>query len=298
MLPEPVEQGTSRVDGRVVAHRRYGAEPGPGVAVVVSCHGGLSCGADAALGHAAAAERGISLLAIDRPGVGRSDDQPGRTTGDWAVDLDGVLDDLGVARTLGIVGWSLGGQYALAARALLPDRIPAAAAVAGVPPLDQPHVRASLSTSDRMLLGAVRSGIPRSASQALFRRVSAAAARTMGAGSGPGPARLTLRTWGEADAAVLAGPAGPVLRAAVAEATASASGMAEEYRAWRRPWGVALDAVPAPVTIWQGDRDRLVPSGLGDRLVTSIPGSRLEPCPGQGHLLLASRWGDVLDGLG
>ena len=230
--------------------------------------------------------------------MGRSEDQPGRTTGDWAVDLAGVLDDLGVRRAHGAVGWSLGGQYALAARALLPDRIPSAASVAGVPPLDQPHVRRALSASDRALLGAVRPGIPRAVSRAVFGRVASAAARSMGGGSGRGAALLTRRTWGEADAAVLAGPAGPVLRAAVAEATASTAGMAEEYRAWRRPWGIALDDVPAPVTIWQGDRDRLVASELGARLAAAIPGSRVEHCPGQGHLLLATRWGDVLDRMG
>ena len=201
VLRGPVEEGTTRVRGRVVAHRRFGASPGPGVPVVVSCHGGLSCGADAALGHEAAAAR-ISLLAVDRPAVGGWEDQPGRTTGDWAVNLAGVLDDLGVRRAHGVVGWSLGGQYALAARALLPDRIPSAAAVAGCL-VDQPHVRRSLSVTDRALVGAVRPGVPRAAARAVFGRLASASARTMAAGRGqrrpaspdaPG-GRPTLRSW-------------------------------------------------------------------------------------------------------
>ena len=297
----PVDDGAAHMDGRAVAYRRYGADPGPGVPVVLSCHGGLSCGADAALGHDVARDRGVSILAVDRPGVAGSGDLPGRTTGSFASDAGAVLDHLGIDRTLGAVGWSLGGQYALALAALLADRVPAAAVVAGVPPLSWTGVRRALSTTDRVLLGSVGARVPGVAADALFRMVRREAARTAErrttAPPGAAPGRMVLRTWGAADAAVLAGPAGTVIDDAVAEATTSVPGMQEEYRAWRRDWGFEPADIGVPVVIWQGDRDHWVPEALAGRLAAAIPGATIRRCPGQGHLLLAGRWGEVLDDL-
>lgn len=299
MRTAPVDEGTAVVDRRRVAYRRYGADPGPGVPTVLSCHGGLSCGADAALGHDAAAQRGLSLLAVDRPGIAGSDPQPGRTTGSFAAVAAGVADHLAIGTMLGAVGWSLGGQYALSCGALLASRVPSVAVVAGVPPLSWPGVRSALSSTDRMLLAATRPRVPRFASGVLFGVVARQAQRTAER-RGDGPAKvgpLLQRTWGPADAAVLAGPAGAVIDAAVAEGTRSIDAMREEYLAWARDWGLDLADVTVPVTVWQGDADRWVPMALGERLVAALPDGRLRRCPGEGHLLLAAHWGDVLDAL-
>lgn len=299
MGPTPIDAGAATVQQRQVAYRRYGAAPGPGVPTVVAAHGGLSCGADAAVGHDAALARGVSLLAVDRPGVARSSPLPNRRTADHAVDVEAVLDHLGIERTAGAVGWSLGGQYALACGALLADRVPAVAVVAGVPPLSLHGVRHALSITDRSLLASVRPKVPGFVSQLMFGALGRQATRTAAA-RGDGPAKIGAalrRTWGDADAAVLAQPVGAAIDAAVAEATRSVDAMREEYRAWARDWGVDPASVRVPVTVWQGDADRWVPMALGQQLAAMVPGARLAACPGQGHLLLATRWGDVLDDL-
>ena len=56
---------------------------------------------------------GIRLVAIDRPGFGRSDRQPGRTFLDWPADVTAVTDQLGID-TFSVLGISGGGGYALA----------------------------------------------------------------------------------------------------------------------------------------------------------------------------------------
>jgi pimeloyl-ACP methyl ester carboxylesterase len=38
---------------------------------------------------------GVRLIAADRPGFGGSDDQPGRSIGDWATDVAALADHLG-----------------------------------------------------------------------------------------------------------------------------------------------------------------------------------------------------------
>lgn len=84
---------------------------------------------------AAAAERRIRVVQYARPGYARSDRRPGRTVGDAADDIVTVLDAVGGDRCL-TIGWSGGGPHALAAAALLPDRVAAAATLAGVAPFD------------------------------------------------------------------------------------------------------------------------------------------------------------------
>src|SRR5215475_7482801 len=97
-------------DGRTLAYREYGDAAG---AVVVHCHGGLVCGLDAAPFHATAQELGLRIIAPDRPGLGESSAALGRATGDWAADVEDLLTALAVERA-SVLGWSMGGQYALA----------------------------------------------------------------------------------------------------------------------------------------------------------------------------------------
>src|SRR5439155_6883908 len=77
--------------------------------------------------HARDAEqRGIRLFSYDRPGYGGSTRQKGRAVADCAADVTAVCDDLGVDR-LRVWGISGGGPHALAAAALLPERVAAVA---------------------------------------------------------------------------------------------------------------------------------------------------------------------------
>jgi len=49
--------------------------------------------------------RRSGLISVDRPGIGRSDPQPGRTIGDWAGEVAGLLDLIEVER-FAVLGWS------------------------------------------------------------------------------------------------------------------------------------------------------------------------------------------------
>ena len=71
---------------------------------------------------AEAAEAGLLLIGIDRPGYGMSTPHPGRTIAGWVPDALAVADELGITKFVA-VGESTGGAYALALAALLPDRV-------------------------------------------------------------------------------------------------------------------------------------------------------------------------------
>ena len=96
--------------GRRLAWSGYGDPDG---APVVWHHGGLSCRLDAARAHRAALEAGVRLITPDRPGIGESDRDPGRTVASWGADVAALVDQLGIDR-LATVGWSAGGPHALA----------------------------------------------------------------------------------------------------------------------------------------------------------------------------------------
>ncbi|MFZ4517581.1 MAG: alpha/beta fold hydrolase [Microthrixaceae bacterium] len=292
-MGDTVELGPAR-DGRRLGVRWFGRQPGPGVPVVLSCHGGLSCGLDAALGHDAAEQRGLAILAPDRPGVGASDPDPERATGDWTHDVAALLDALGVERTVGVVGWSLGGQYALAA-ARLGARVPAVAIVADGIPLQWPGARRHLHPVDRLLLRAAH--LPEAVARRTFTVARLRKEPPRDATGRRKVGRVEQRTWGTADAAVLAGPRGRLVDAAVVAGTASLDGMIDEYRAWARPWGFEPGDVTVPVTVWQGDADKWMDPDLSRQLADALPDGSFRLVRGAGHLLLAGRWGQVLDDL-
>jgi pimeloyl-ACP methyl ester carboxylesterase len=132
-------------DERALGYREFGDPNGQ---PVVTCHGGLVCSLDVAPFHDAARELGVRIISPDRPGIALSDPASGRTTADWADDVCALIDALGVARTA-VLGWSMGGQYALACAARIEDRVTRTVVIAGAVPLDDDTAFAELNSMDR-----------------------------------------------------------------------------------------------------------------------------------------------------
>ena len=260
--------------GRALGYREYGAEDG---APVVNCHGGLVCGLDAAPYADAARELGVRIVSPDRPGLGDSGGQPGRTTSDWADDVRALLDALGIEQAA-VLGWSMGGQYALACAARLGGRVSRAVVIAGALPLDDDATFARLNPMDRRLTRLAQH----------HPHVARSVFRTLGEAARHAPdafAHLTARGAVPEEATAVEALPDPGIAAAAAVALAHGDGMVEEYRAWVRPWGFAPEDVAVPTTVWQGDADELVPPDWGDELARRIPGAQLRLLPGESHFL-------------
>lgn len=273
--PDPTETLTAPLpDGRVLAYREYGDPTGR---PVLSCHGGLLCGLDAAGYAAAATAAGVRIVSPDRPGLGASSPQPDRTTADWAADAAALLDHLDIGQA-SVLGWSMGGQYALACAARIPERVVRTIVVAGALPLDDPDTFAALNAMDRRLTR-LATHHPALAAD-LFAALGHVARHHPGAW-----AHLTERAAPPDEAAALEALPDPGIAHAAAVALANAHGMVEEYRAWARPWGFAPEEVAGAVTVWQGGADRLVPPAWGATLAARIPGAYLRTIPEAGHFL-------------
>ncbi len=286
-MASAVEHVLKLGDGRRLGWTDYGDPDG---VAVISCHGGLVCRHDVASADATAKEMGVRLISPDRPGIGLSDRRRGRRTVDWAADVDELTRRLEIGR-YAVLGWSLGGQFALAIGARLPDRVSRVAVIAGCPPLDDPAMFAALNRVDRTLSRLSHRARP--AARAVF--------ALMGRNAQRSPKRFAARSaksMPASDRAVLLRDEGVAFSAAVAEGMRQPNGVVDDYRAFTGPWGFAPEDVHVAVRLWWGEDDTLVSKTLTDELVRRLPHVELTQVRNAGHFLAVDRWADVLGDLG
>jgi pimeloyl-ACP methyl ester carboxylesterase len=117
--PGDLDRTIRLASGRTVGFADHGRPDGT---AVLWCHGGPGSRLEPAYVAPAAAEAGLRLVGIDRPGYGLSTPEPGRTIAGWVPEALAVVDHLGIDRFV-TVGISTGGAYALAVAALAPERV-------------------------------------------------------------------------------------------------------------------------------------------------------------------------------
>ena len=76
---------------------------------------------------------------------------------------------------------------------------------------------------------------------------------------------------------------------------AGSKGTAYETRLMARAWGFRLRDIAMPVHLWQGEDDRNVPPRHGRYQASEIPNCEARFLPGEGHLLVVDRIGEILD---
>ena len=253
-----------------------GSTTGAGTATVVWHHETPHTGAHLAPVLAAATARGLRLVAVTRPGFGGADPLPGRTVADGARDLEQVLDTLGIDRVAAI-GGSGGGPHALAAAALLPDRVTAVATFASPAPfVDAPAWWDGMADD-----GGLRAAV-------LGREARLTWADT----AGFDPAQFT-----DADWAALDGDWAALGQDAQAAGETGRVGSADDDRAFVSGWGFALTDVHVPTLVEQGVDDRVVPVAHGRAIAAAVPGAVLHERPGAGHVSVLAGVPAVLDWL-
>jgi len=231
----------------------------------------------------AAAARGLRFVAYSRPGYAGSDPQPGRSVADAAVDVSAVLNRLGAGAFV-TVGWSGGGPHALACAALLPQRCRAAATIAGVAPYSADGLdwMAGMGKENHEEFGAALLG-----GAVLSPWLEKAAAQLKDITAADVSAALGDLV-SDVDRASLTGDfaewSAASFRAAVSTGVA---GWRDDDLAFVAPWGFDLGAIEVPVTVWQGDQDRMVPFEHGRWLAERVSGATARLRPGEGHLSLA-----------
>jgi pimeloyl-ACP methyl ester carboxylesterase len=232
---------------------------------------------------------GARLIAVDRPGIGLSDPQPGRRIVNWPADVAELADALGLDR-FAVMGHSVGGAYAAACAEALPDRVAASGLVSPIIPLDSPQAVDELGKPGQWLLARDRPRLLRVSIRTLFllaRLTPNFSRRVFAAKSTPAEKAISSRP--------------EVMRRALASAREStrqgAHGLVDDMRVAMRPWGFDPARIRVPVVIWQGDQDSSIRESWGEWWAEAVPGAELVRCPGEGHLLIEERMGEILETL-
>ena len=240
-----------------------GAENG---LAVVWHHGTPNIGAPPEPLFAAAARNGIRWVSYDRPGYGGSTRRPGRTVGSAAEDVSAVADALGLDR-FAVMGASGGGTHALAAAALLSDRVLGAVCVAGLAPFDAEGLDwfADMAPAgEAELRASVQGG-------SVLEELLAAT-------------EFDPRIFTEADHAALAGEWSWLAAVAGKGLEHGTGGMVDDDLAYVSPWGFEPAEVTVPTLILHGGEDRVVPSAHGEWLARHCPSAELWRRPDDGHV--------------
>jgi pimeloyl-ACP methyl ester carboxylesterase len=237
--------------------------------------------------------RGRRFVTYSRPGYAGSTRLEGRSVGDCAGDVSALLDARALER-VHIVGWSGGGPHVLACAALLPDRVEAAATLAGVAPWEADGLAWLDGMAEENLdeFGAAVEGedaLLRFLEPLVADRVDVTA-ETVAAGLG---GLLT-----DVDRAALTGEFAEFLAETTRAAVSGGPwGWLDDDLAFARDWGFALDEIDVPVTVWHGRHDAMVPTAHGEWLVEHLPRARRRILDDAGHLSLVLRFDAVLDDL-
>jgi pimeloyl-ACP methyl ester carboxylesterase len=281
-------EGSIQVGNRAIAYCEVGDPAGP---VVLHNHGGPSSRLEAALFDSSATTHGLRFVGVDRPGIGGSDPQPGRSFESWAEDLVRLADALG-ARQFAVTGWSEGGPWALAAAAYIdPARLVHVACIGGASygTFGANWAAKDLSRADALggrlalhfhpgfklmyeLLGMSAVHFENSYATALKKAVNAAD-------------RVVLD-----DEQVMT-----LFLAASRECfRQGADGLVVDATLLYETWPFDMTKVERPVHFWQGSADTLVPEIINQTVAEKTPGGIWHPISGGGHFIALSHADEIL----
>jgi pimeloyl-ACP methyl ester carboxylesterase len=278
--------GVARLrDGRALAYAEWGPADGR---PVLHFHG-VPDGRFSWGGGSICGDRGIRLIAVDRPGVGGSDPKPRRSVADWPADVEDLAEQLELD-LFAVSGWSAGGAYALACAHELRTRIDAVALVSGAGRLDLPGFVDQMSTAVAWRLAA---RVP-SAMTFAYSALARLARRS------PGTAQKVLFSEiSKVDRAVIDRPdVGQRLMSAYVEATRPGGrGLTEDMRAVLSPWGFDPAEISLPVHVVHGRQDTVAPPAHAEYWIETLEHANPVWVEDAGHFLIEEHVGKILDAL-
>jgi pimeloyl-ACP methyl ester carboxylesterase len=267
-----LREGTIRLpDGRQLGYAEYGVRGG----VPVLLFHGLPGGRGFELGRTELVDAGAWMFTLERPGIGLSDRQPGRTLLDWPGDVAAFADTFGLDR-FAVVGFSAGAPYALACGHSLPARVVVVGMVCGgIAGVHEPAL-------DRLLRADLRHEVQRyrgEPDRLIAEKLEQLQQRHAAWARDPegffdewvrlaGDETLPRTFWMSLLASTFGGE----------------PDIDEQIIRWS-PWGFTVEDLAVPIRAWHGDADKLAPLAAVEELVRRAPDATLTVYPGEGHFL-------------
>ena len=287
-LVKPRLEGTVQLhDGRRIGFAEFGDPKGGGVFWLHGTPGARRQVPPEA--RAMALECGVRIIGLDRPGIGSSTRHDYPDVRSFAFDLEQVADALGIDE-MSVIGLSGGGPYALAAGAVLKERVAGLGILGGVAPTVGPDAMHGglVTVAERFswllehgkgplefaLVNLIR-GLTPLASPGIgwFAKVMPAGDRML----------LERPDFQEMFLDDILSGSRRQIHAPIADAIA-----------FIHDWGFTVSEVENPVVWWHGDADTIVPLALGEHMVSLLPNAELRVLPGQSHLAGLGIGGEVL----
>jgi pimeloyl-ACP methyl ester carboxylesterase len=275
-------------DGRRLAYAEYGDPQGKPIFFFHGTPGSrLFHHPDASV----AASAGARIIAIDRPGFGRSDFKPGRTLLDWPNDVVQLADALDIQQ-FAVMGYSGGGPYAAVCALCIPDRLTAAGLVSSIAPLDNPQITRGMQGMGHLFFSLDRHFPPLAKlgcwlmcttwrhNPDLYFRSQINGLRNS----------QEAQTWLPKMKAMLTADFIEAVRAGT-------QGITWDLELLARPWDFHLHVITADVFLWHGESDTQAPLVMGKRLASAIPHCRATFFPKEGHWAIYSHWQEILTAL-
>jgi pimeloyl-ACP methyl ester carboxylesterase len=280
-------------DGRQAEVWHGGVASGP---LVMYLHGTPDSRLTARTGDAAAVRAGVHLVAVNRPGYGRSDPAESGLAS-VADDTVAVADSLAVHR-FAVLGASGGGPYALACAARHPDRVAAVGTVACpgvVPELDPPRLHEDPEDErDARVRELLEAGDVEAAVVELSASIRGYRDHVLDEDDA-----TVVDRWAEGmhpdDVEVVRSLPAAELAAGIRESLASPVGYIRDALAFLGDWEVRPEGVRSPTWLWYGAEDRNAAPRHGEWLVQRVPGSTLVVHEQTAHLgALLLHWDQML----
>jgi pimeloyl-ACP methyl ester carboxylesterase len=269
--------------GRLLGYDEYGVPDGN---PIFYFHGSPSTRLEWRLfgSDALANKLNIRVIVPDRPGLGRSEFQPGRRIGNWPDDVLALADQLKLAR-FAILGYSGGGPYAAACALKIPERLTRVGIVSGTAPFDEPGLSAGINPTNLQFMRLART-------KPWLSRLTL---RLMGL-----VVRFTPRQFIEGAIATLPVPDQAVLArpdfrqgfiAMIREALlAGPRGAQWDAALMVSLWDFRPQDIQLAVYLWHGEKDENAPLAMGRFMADAIPNSQVRFYPDEGHLSLMSKY--------
>ncbi len=277
-------------DGRQLSYSTYGTKDGwP----VLYFHGIPTSRIEARFFAAAAAKANIQLIAINRPGIGNSDFQCGRTISSWVDDVLEFVNSRQLPDSLdlnqfSIASFSSGAAYALACASQLPSgRLRSIGVVSGIAPLEKICGNGGVSNVAFRLANKTPKLVKRLLVKSQFRIKKRPTKFLNFVSNFFGPCDRSMFSCAQsaellADSYLECLQCGP-------------QGVAYDMSLLSQAWDFRLEDICCPVGLFYGDRDKITPlSSMGECLDRALPCSTLNIFSNQGHLSMLDCAGEQL----
>lgn len=263
--------------------------------VIIHHHGFPASRLEALLARRICKKLGITVIAIDRPGIGLSDFIPNRSLVDIATDVEVVLDHFKVekCRVLGVSG---GTPSAIATAARLKNRVHSLMIVSGVGPMYLPGALTGTNLVNKTVMR-ISQRLPSSALlvvktiATVWRYCPWVVPLWFGALLPKSDKEILTEEKARDDLS----SSGRVLGISTSQALLQGTkGVVADYRLLASRWDGLLDEVEIPTSIWHGTGDTYVPFSMGRILHERIKGSTFRAIEGGGHFMIVNLLPEVL----